>query len=142
MSNEFPKIESYAEMMVRFHPALERTCSDCGRKNNAGEYFGMKGGLSLKYYCPECEKVDKAKRKAEQDALYASGEETPDDTDEITCPWCGYADSDSGEGPDEDDECECGDCGGIFSYVRNYTVTYSSERVSPPEPDEEDDEIE
>lgn len=49
-------------------------------------------------------------------------------TKEIICPWCGYEISDSWEMSDSDDECECGDCYKIFSYEREFEITYSSSR--------------
>ena len=124
-------------MIARYYPAGSKTCTECGVTNKAGEYFGMKKGWSTDHLCKACEKIDNGIREGKQRALYASNEETPDYTDEITCPWCGYADSDSGESDDDDDECECGECGGIFSYSRSVSVSYSSTRVSPPEPEDE-----
>lgn len=132
--------ETMQEFYARLYPADERTCADCGRQNKSGENFNMKRGMSVDHYCPECEKATKVRQKAEQDALYASGEETPDCVDNITCPWCGYEDTDSWESAEEDDKSECPDCGGIFAYTRSVSVTYTSERVSPPEPDDEESE--
>lgn len=130
--------ETYAELLARLYPAGEKTCAECGVTNKTGESFNMKKGWSLDHLCKACEKVDNDTREGKQKAQYASGEDTPEYTDNITCPWCGYGDEDSGECDDEDDEHECGSCGGIFSYTRNVSVTYSSERVSPPELEEAD----
>jgi len=134
------KNETMEELKARLYPAYEVTCYVCKRENNAGEYFAMESGLSLNRLCPECKTADEKRIKREQAILYSSGEDTPCSTDEITCPWCGYEDGNSGECDDSDDEYECGQCGGIFSYERDVIVTYSSERVSPPEPDKEDKE--
>ena len=135
------KNETMAELRTRLYPANEVTCSECKRENNDGEYFGYKPGLSMNKLCPGCRRDYDNESRRKQSELYASGEDTPCSTDEITCPWCGHEESDSGENDDSDDEYECGECGGIFSYERDVTVTYSSERVSPPEPDKEDKEV-
>ncbi len=50
-------------------------------------------------------------------------------TDEIECPHCQYKNSDSWECSDSEDNEECGNCGSIFSYVREVSVTYSSKIV-------------
>lgn len=58
---------------------------------------------------------------------------TPDDfevysTEEVTCPYCGKEQSDSGEYSD-DGEVDCGWCGLEFSFRRNVEVTYSSQAM-------------
>jgi len=50
-----------------------------------------------------------------------------DYTDEITCPYCGYADIDSREMmEEEDDDYECASCEKVFEVVRHLTIQYSS----------------
>jgi hypothetical protein len=48
-------------------------------------------------------------------------------TNEIVCPWCGYEMGDSFEMP-EDGEEECSECEKTFSYCRNVSVSYSTNR--------------
>ncbi|WP_159562752.1 MULTISPECIES: hypothetical protein [unclassified Exiguobacterium] len=49
-------------------------------------------------------------------------------TEEITCPYCGYAPGDSWERADSDrDYCE--NCDKEFFYERNVAVTYSSQKI-------------
>jgi len=48
-----------------------------------------------------------------------------DYTDEITCPWCGYKQSDSWEAPDRGEE-ECSNCYNKYAHDRNVTVDYCS----------------
>ena len=134
------KNETMAKLKARLFPANKETCIKCKRSNAAGEHFGTRPGWNANRLCPECMKAIIKIRNDKQTELYVSGKETPDDVDKITCPWCGYEDRNSGECADSDDEHECGECGGIFSYERDVIVTYSSERVSPPEPDKEDKE--
>lgn len=55
--------------------------------------------------------------------------EEKDYTHQITCPYCGYEDSDSWEEYDENDEYKCLGCGSTFSYQRNVTVEYCSQPV-------------
>jgi len=124
-------------IMEKTHPAGSQECADCGKLNIAGEYFFLKPGLTMGRLCTNCRRTDDKKRADEQAELYRRGEEIPEHTDEITCPWCGYEDQNSGECPDDDDQNECGNCGGIFSYEREVTVTYSSSRVTAPEQDQE-----
>lgn len=84
-------------------------------------------------YCSTCE----GNRKAHEARLIEDGieEGCHEYTDEITCPYCGYVDRNSGECPDEDDECICGDCGEVFQMVRNISVTYSTYRVKKEDDD-------
>lgn len=48
-------------------------------------------------------------------------------TDEVVCPWCGQVSSDSWEYDDEGEEW-CDQCEKDFTFVRNITVTYSTEK--------------
>ena len=51
----------------------------------------------------------------------------------LTCPYCGYADNNSWElSSDCEEEHECSRCGGVMSYERIVTVEYSSSPVKPP----------
>ena len=51
-------------------------------------------------------------------------------TKEITCPHCGNKLSDSWE-CDDDGEFDCDKCGGVFSFNRDVTITYCTEKVDP-----------
>lgn len=58
------------------------------------------------------------------------------DTDwetEITCPWCGYKDTESCEY--SDGERDCGDCGRKFALTINEMVTYSTTKIEPEKDD-------
>ena len=50
-------------------------------------------------------------------------------SENITCPHCGNENGDSWEASDNDDECYCENCGSVFSYERDITVTYSSKII-------------
>lgn len=116
--------------LADIYPAGKYTCKVCKEKNLVGEDFPMEKGLfSTDRLCPDCNSVVEKREKQKQAELYASGENEPSCTDEITCPWCGYEQMDSYEMSDSDDECECGNCEKIFSYERHIEVTYSSSRV-------------
>lgn len=45
---------------------------------------------------------------------------------EITCPVCGYVDSNSWETEDNDNDYLCGQCGAILEVTRDVKVTYSA----------------
>lgn len=49
-------------------------------------------------------------------------------TTEITCPWCGYEERDSWEANDSG-QTDCGKCDKPFTYERDVSVTYSTEKV-------------
>lgn len=56
--------------------------------------------------------------------------------DDITCPHCGYKDSNScdHELSDGDSEViECHECEGLFEVVASVSVTYSTEIITPAE---------
>lgn len=80
-----------------------------------------KGG---KYHTAYVEKLKNQK-------VFIDGEEPEDEdyTEQITCPYCGYENSDSWEAGDNEDEYECPYCGSVFSYQRNVTVEYCSQPV-------------
>ena len=90
-------------------------CDDCGTKSDLCTY--REGVL-----CGPCEQKRVQKRIAE-----FKGETNL--TDEVTCPYCGYVHSDSWEMADSDDLYMCPDCGNKFSYERNISVTYSSQKI-------------
>ena len=52
-----------------------------------------------------------------------------DYTEEITCPYCGYAMTDSWE-MDDYGTHDCDECGEEFRYSQDVTVRWSTERVS------------
>jgi hypothetical protein len=47
---------------------------------------------------------------------------------EITCPWCGYVQSDSWEASDEDEHI-CSNCENEYSHARCVDVTYSTQKI-------------
>ena len=49
-------------------------------------------------------------------------------TDEITCPYCRHVNHDSWEVGSDDGELECDECGKTFTFTRNVSVTYTTER--------------
>lgn len=70
-------------------------------------------------------------KKLKNQKVFIDGEEPEDEdyTEQITCPYCGYENSDSWEAGDDEDEYECPRCGSVFSYQRNVTVEYCSQPV-------------
>jgi len=52
-----------------------------------------------------------------------------DYTEEITCPHCGYAMSDSWEMDSDGGTHDCGECGGEFRYSQDVTIRWSTEKV-------------
>jgi len=69
--------------------------------------------------------------KLKYQKVFIDDEEPEDEdyTEQITCPYCGYENSDSWEAGDDEDEYECPCCGSVFSYQRNVTVEYCSQPV-------------
>ncbi len=49
-------------------------------------------------------------------------------TDEVVCPHCGFECGDSWEFPDED-ERQCDECEEYYTFVRDYKITYVSQRA-------------
>lgn len=98
------------------------TCKRCGkpthnRKLFAGGPIGEEDGFS---WCDECIAGRGRKLKWENTQSYK---------EEITCPWCGYEDSDSWEFVGEyDDEYECPECGKKFILEVHTEITYTSKR--------------
>lgn len=80
-----------------------------------------KGG---RYYIAYVEKLKSQK-------VFLDGQEAEDQdyTSQITCPYCGYENSDSWEADEDEDEYKCPCCGSVFSYQRNVTVEYCSQPV-------------
>ncbi|GGN64422.1 hypothetical protein [Oceanobacillus indicireducens] len=118
-------------LFADIYPAGKYKCGECGSKNLLGESFHYRVNFLSQNnrLCPDCYRIQEQIKKEKQRQAYASGEEEPEWTDEITCPWCGYELGDSWELADSDDECECNNCDKIFSYERHIEVTYSSSRV-------------
>lgn len=52
-----------------------------------------------------------------------------DFTDELTCPHCGYEDSDCWELSENDGEICCDSCGEEFYYNRHIEVTYTTRKL-------------
>jgi hypothetical protein len=77
--------------------------------------------------------IHRSRDFAQIDEIKIGEGEDKDFEDEITCPYCGYANTDSWESSDSEDEEVCGSCGGVFSYERHVEVTYSSQPVKAPE---------
>lgn len=88
-------------------------CDDCGTREELCHY--TEGCL-----CPLChtKRVDDRIAAFDGNTAYTS---------EITCPHCGYRESDSWEF--EDSEYECSDCGRSYGVQRNVTVDYSTYKV-------------
>lgn len=59
-------------------------------------------------------------------------EEDTDYRDDIICPYCGCEYGDCWEWG-EDGEYKCDDCGNKFTYTRNTSVDYTTERILPIE---------
>jgi len=49
-------------------------------------------------------------------------------TDEITCPSCGHVFSDSWEHRSDEGEDACGYCNTAYTWTRNISITYSTEK--------------
>lgn len=118
-------------MFADIYPAGEYKCGICKSENLLGENFYYRVNFFGKNdrLCSDCHRAEEKTKKDKERRLYASGEENPSWTDEITCPWCGDEMLDSWEYADLDDECECDNCDGVFAYERHVEVTYSSSRV-------------
>lgn len=52
-----------------------------------------------------------------------------DGTDNLVCPYCGYEHTDSWEIEDDEGERSCDDCQKEFTYQREVTTTYASEKM-------------
>lgn len=51
-------------------------------------------------------------------------------TDEIVCPYCGSAGSDSWEFRNDEGFTQCGDCSKNFKWSRNVSVDYDTKKVA------------
>ncbi|AFK87433.1 MULTISPECIES: hypothetical protein [Thermoanaerobacterium] len=47
-------------------------------------------------------------------------------TEEMICPYCGYANPDSFEFGDNEGERECENCGKMFEYTREIEIRYTT----------------
>lgn len=92
---------------------------------------GLVFNFNGKTYCV-CS-VNRSRDFAQIEEIKIHEGEDKDFEDEITCPYCGYACSDSYEYSESEDDHECGQCGGVFSYERYVEVSYSSKPVKAPE---------
>jgi hypothetical protein len=108
-------------------------CKICGKKAEpmylckqhfACEVCGAKENLCIRdkgVICDQCHAI-KARRQVEK----FDGD--TDMTDEVTCPWCGHEEMDSWEFSDEGEK-DCGFCGNEYSFLREITVTYATEKL-------------
>lgn len=97
-------------------------CDLCGKptSNHTFYWSGPICGKDGYSWCDEC--ISDFERKQEWENEQ-SGKEN------ITCPWCGYEDTDSWEFDAEyDDDYECPSCGKPFILERIVEVTYTSKR--------------
>lgn len=98
------------------------TCDRCGKPTPNFERFimgpvGKTEGYSV---CDDCRSKERRERAWENEQWHQ---------DEITCPWCGYVETDSWEFDDEyDDEYECLNCGKPFILEKLVEITYTSKR--------------
>lgn len=98
------------------------TCSLCGKPTPNRKLFadGPIGGKDGYSWCDECIADFDRKLKWENEQS---------NKEEITCPWCGYEDSDSWEFEGEfDDAYECPECGKKFVLEVFTEITYTSRR--------------
>jgi len=51
---------------------------------------------------------------------------------DMVCPYCGHAQSDSWEFDRDDGEAECGDCDRTFRYSRYVEITFSTTPIIGP----------
>ncbi len=58
-----------------------------------------------------------------------------DGTDESVCPYCGYEETDSWEisfHANNTAETDCGQCGKTYKVTRDFSVSYSSQKLPEP----------
>lgn len=103
---------------------MKYKCKKCGRE--IGEYdHTYENDL-----CYACQKELRFHTQAE--ALQSNEETETYDESDIVCPWCGYHIQDD-EGTfvsESDGEYECDECGKVFKFQADVTVTYSTQRVT------------
>jgi len=103
----------------------------------AAEDFSITGSFEVngKIYTAQCFDL-KTKEADITEIIIKSEENNIEDVaeDEITCPYCGYAQCDSWECEQDKDKEVCEECGGTFSYYSETTTIYTSEPVSAPNP--------
>ena len=95
-------------------------CDRCGKPTpNYSKYItGTVCGRDGYSVCDDCRSKERRERAWENEQLCK---------DEITCPWCGYVDTDSWEFEVEyDDAYECPSCGKPFILERIIYITYTS----------------
>lgn len=97
-------------------------CCLCGKPTSNRRLFvdGPIGGKDGYSWCDEC--IAEFDRELKWENEQSRKEE-------ITCPWCGYEDSDSWEFEGEyDDAYECPECGKKFILEVHTEITYTSKR--------------
>ena len=97
-------------------------CGLCGKPtpNFKPWTCGPIAGKLGRSWCDDCEKRFEREHAWENEQWHK---------DEITCPWCGYVDTDSWEFEGEyDDAYECPSCGKPFILERIIDITYTSKR--------------
>lgn len=97
-------------------------CDRCGKPTpNYSKYIcGPVCGSDGYSICDDCRKRRDRERAWENVQWHQEA---------ITCPWCGYVDTDSWEFDDEyDDKYECLRCGKPFVLEKLVEVTYTSRR--------------
>ena len=98
-------------------------CVECSVPREGLGYapWGVKVGS---FMCRPCEEIS---RKAEVEERIAKGFEH-EYTDEITCPHCGYENSDSWEREESSQDEECSECEKKYSYQRIIICEYTTEK--------------
>jgi len=96
-------------------------CDRCGKKVDQGKGIYADGGFYHQEPCWEEQKKDIIK-------AYEWDEYKTFREPNITCPYCGYGDSDSWEYSDDGEEIECGRCEMTFECERVVDVTYTTVR--------------
>lgn len=97
-----------------FHCTAHYRCEDCGTTT----------GLvtrTTELTCGPCHKTRAAKQVAGFNG-------DTDFTAEITCPWCGHAQSDSWEAEDEGLH-ECANCENHYRHTRDVEITYKTAKI-------------
>lgn len=54
--------------------------------------------------------------------------------DNLVCPYCGYEDEDAGDYLETDHgEWSCDECGKVFSFQADYSITWCTSKIIPVE---------
>ena len=99
-------------------------CNTCGiNRADLNEHpWGTEYGA---FICKPCEI---RKRKSRVDGRIEKGF-SHEYMQEITCPHCGYEESDSWECGESDDCRECPDCNKLYSFQQNIEVSYCTDKI-------------